>query len=301
MADILMRLGSVALVSTGPMDEALERLGYPADMALPMLNLTEPESVCELLNTYALSGAQCVLTNTMGATSSLLAHEGFAAYVAQVNSDGVKLAREADFTHVLACMGPCGITVEPGSGQAWLQRQSPVLDDALVAGDAPTGFASAVENYAEQAAALASGMPDAFFLHSFTDLDDIIAAVSSCRLTCDLPIIACIPCASAPLSCDIVAKAARALSRAGVSALGCYGFDLDLTLECLGVLRHEAPSLPLAAYVKVNAAPRVSPDACAIDAMRLVDAGACLVGFCGDATPACAGAAYAAVGGKQIS
>ncbi len=306
MADIELRLGNDVLVVQGALGTMFEAQGFGSwdETCYPFLNLTEPETVEDLHRRYLAAGADCAVTNTFMATSSRLAPFGLLPYTEEINRAGVRLARGVGFQHVLAAMGPCGVEVEPGGGSAALASQD-APDGSLPDQVCTPGYGAAVELYAEQAAALACEAPDAILLETFTDLDDALAAIEGVRRACDLPVLACmsfVPGGPDP------AEAARALVRAGAAAVGCNCMGVDETVAAVEAMR---PAVDVALVARPSAGiPAVEPDGTvrhplgpdgfAEAAVRLVRAGANIVGSCCGSTPACTGAVYAAVGGVGL-
>ena len=316
MPDIMERAGSDVLVVQGAVGTYLHQKGFEGNTCC--LNLEEPDAVEQMHELYRLAGADCAVTNTFLATSAQLAGEGLAGQTAAVNMEGVRLARQAGFPHVLAAMGPCGVAVELGSGLAALEaRLNPgEAADAASAQTPAVGYATAREQYLEQASALAAAAPDAILLQTFTSLDDALAALDAAHQACDLPVFACmtfvaetgadaVPGAAAA---HVPAECARVLERAGAAAVGCNCMPPAETLAAVGEMR-AACKLPLVALPSAGTPrelPRrglvwpVGPDDFAEAATRLVAAGASLVGSCCGSTPACTGAIYAAVGGCPV-
>lgn len=306
MADIELRLGHDVLVVQGAMGTMLaaEGFGSAEDTCYPFLNLTEPETVEDLHRRYLSAGADCAVTNTFLATSSRLARFGLEGCTDQINVEGVRLARGLGFQHVLASVGPCGVPVEPGSGAAALRAAQ--ADEPASAGGSAPGYAAAVEEYAEQVAALASAGPDAILLETFADVDDALAALEAAHRACDLPVLVSLVFAGdAPAD---PAEAARLLASAGAAAVGCNCMDVASTLSCVQAMR-SATDLPLIARPSAGLPVRradgalqwpAGPDDFADAAVQLVRAGATLVGSCCGSTPACTGAVFASVGGIQL-
>lgn len=311
VADIALRLGKDVLVTQGPMGTQLMAQGFDYDTPLPLLNVTEPEAIEELHRLYRAAGADCAITNTFMATSANLARFGLSGAVADINEAGVRIARAQGFPHVLASVGPCGVEVEAGSGLAALRgAQAESQDGARVAGNPPVGYSSAVELYAEQMAALASGDPDALLLETFTSLDDLLAAVEAARRTCDAPVIASMAFldSTAGTAQASPEEAARALAQAGVAAVGCNCMGVDACVDTIERMR-AACDLPLIARPSAGK-PVASPDGSlrwplgprdfADASVRLLKAGARIIGCCCGGTPAATGAIYATVGGLQM-
>lgn len=291
MADIELRLGRDMLVVQGAMGTMLEAQGFgpAAETCYPFLNLEEPETVEQLHRSYLAAGADCAVTNTFLATSSRLARFGLEGCVDQINAAGVRLARGVGFQHVLASVGPCGVEVETGGGAS-----SP-------------GFGAAMEQYAEQVAALASAGPDAILLETFTSTDDALAALEASRRVCGLPVLACMFFTGRPGGPD-PAEAARALALAGAAAVGCNCMGVEETLAAVSAMK-AAVGVPIIARPSAGVPSRtasgqlrwpIGPDGFFDAAGRLLEAGATLIGSCCGSTPACTGAIYAAVGGTQL-
>lgn len=300
MADIELRLGKDVLTVQGAMGTMLEAQGFgPAgETCYPFLNLEEPETVEQLHRAYLAAGADCAVTNTFLATSSRLARFGLEGCAAQINEAGVRIARGVGFQHVLASVGPCGVEVERGSGRAALAG-APV-------GPAEAGYGAALEQYAEQVAALASAGPDAILLETFTSLDDALAALDAARRSCGLPVIACMAFAGRPG--EGPAEAARALAEAGAAAVGCNCMGVAETLAAVAAMR-AAADVPIVARPSAGTPVRaasgrlvwpVGPDGFYDAATRLLAAGASVIGSCCGSTPACTGAVFAAVGGARV-
>lgn len=309
MADIALRLNEDVLVVQGPLGTAFAAQGFGEadDACYPFLNLTEPETVEDLHRRYLAAGADCAVTNTFMATSSRLAPHGLLAQTQAVNVAGVRLASGLGFQHVLASVGPCGVAVEPGSGLAALRAEHAPADGSCTAQPPAEGYAAAFEQYAEQAAALASAGPDALMLETFTSLDDALAAVAACRRACDLPVFACMAFTGDPAQPD-PADAARALVEAGAAAVGCNCMGVD---ETVAAVERMAAAVDVALVARPSAGVPtraadgslrwpLGPDDFADAALRLVRAGASIVGSCCGATPACTGAIFAAVGDTQV-
>ncbi len=321
MADIMERLGHEVLIIQGVMDEALRAQGFADPLA--QLNLTEPEVVSSAHQLYRIAGADCAITNTAGATSARLAPAGLAGEVAAINEQGVRLAREEEYPHVLARVTPCGVAVEAGSGAcAIVERPAGAAGadapaaprDASLEGQGwQQGFAVAVEQYAEQIAALASAAPDAILLTGFTSADDALAACLASRRVTALPVLASMTVAAGDAVTDeaALAKALVTLARAGVDAVGCDGLAPGTSATVLADVRARV-ALPLFALPLVTPPAADSlrlprgrahdqvADRFAAQCLDLVRAGACAVGSSGGSTPAATGALYAEVGGVAL-
>lgn len=308
MADIELRMEQQVIVVQGAMGTMLLDMGFEG--CLPFLNLTEPETIEELHRRYRAAGADCAVTNAFLATPSRLAEFGLAEHMAQINKVAVRLARRAGFPHVLGSIGPCGLSVEPGSGLAALRAQGIAADEALTSAGEPPIFAAAVEEYAAAAAALSQGKPDGLLLESFVSLDDALAALIGARRATGLPVFVNMTFSTASESATPVdpAFAARTLVKGGAVSVGCNCMDIASSVRAAREMR-SAVDVPLLVRPSAGYPERAAdgsmrwpagPDEFAQGVVELVRAGAYLVGSCCGSTPVCTGAIYAEVGGLEI-
>jgi len=152
MSRVLERLSTgPPIVADGGMG-ALIAAAAPKALRVPEeANLVAPETVVSVHVSYIQAGAELIETNTFGANRAKLEARGLGDDVERINSEGVKLAREA----------------REVSGR-----------DVLIAGSlGPLGEGAAVPDraaaYAEQAGALAARGVDLFMVETFYDLDDL--------------------------------------------------------------------------------------------------------------------------------
>ncbi|MEO9175549.1 MAG: homocysteine S-methyltransferase family protein [Gaiellales bacterium] len=162
-AELLSR--PVPALADGAMGTMLFEYGLSFGEAPETWNLLHPELVRKVHRGYLEAGSQIVLTNTFGGNRSRLAMHNLEDRVPELNRTAAVLARQE---------------VEQGG---W---------DALVAGDiGPTGeifaplgtleFEDAVEIFAEQAAALAGGGVDLFWVETLAAIEEGDAALEGIR------------------------------------------------------------------------------------------------------------------------
>lgn len=172
---LLERLTRGPILADGAMGTMLYARGVSFDRSFDELNLSNPGLVQEIHREYIRAGAEVIETNTFGANRIKLAHHGLESKVRDINLRGVKLAREAreisgETTFVLGAIGPIGQLVE-SLGQV--------------------SYADARIAFREQVEALLEGGADGIILETFSDLQELVAAIGATRdVTHDLPLIA---------------------------------------------------------------------------------------------------------------
>jgi homocysteine S-methyltransferase len=173
--DALVRqLGQRVLVCDGAMGTMLHAAGAALDRSLPELNLSDPDLVATIHESYLSAGADVIQANTFGANRCWLGDHGLSAKVNEINRAGVRIARSAQQR--------CG-------------------RDVLVAGSVSpavtgpqrrrVGSAERMDVIREQVQALVLGQGiDILILETFGYLDELVEAVSVASDAADVPIIA---------------------------------------------------------------------------------------------------------------
>jgi homocysteine S-methyltransferase len=170
--DFNQRLRDSILVADGAMGSMLYELVGP-QRAFDELNVTQPEAVFRVHQSYIEAGAQLIETNTFGANRYKLAQAGLADQVIRINHRGVKVAREAREAGarevlIAGSIGPLGAS----------KQVSPLPEDEVRA------------IFREQAQALEERGVDLFVLETFPDLEEMLLALEAVRAFSNLPIIA---------------------------------------------------------------------------------------------------------------
>jgi 5-methyltetrahydrofolate--homocysteine methyltransferase len=135
-----------------------------------LLNLTQPEIVRSVHDSYFAAGADITTTNTFTATSIGQADYGLEDAVYEMNVEGARIAREAagPDRFVAGSVGPLNITLS----------LSPRVDDP---GYRTHTFDQVVETYAEQIRGLAEGGADMLLIETIFDTLNAKAAIVAAR------------------------------------------------------------------------------------------------------------------------
>lgn len=302
-------------VADGATATQLRARGYPQREVAEKANLDAPQLVAALVREYAEAGAQFVLTNTFSANQMMLERRGAALNVAEVNHAAVRIAvdtRAAILAERAASRatqresGAAGNTAAANAGSA--NRRSGAAtaiggDELWIVGSiGPSGrilsvreatTEAAERNFAEQAAALIEGGVDAIALETFSELDEILAALRGVRSAGAIPIIAAMSFDSGPQRTQTMmgqdaAACAKALDEAGADLVGCNcGAGIAEALPAVVAVRN-ATERPIWVKPSVglpeleNGVPhyRITPEEFIEPVPTLLDAGVDIIGGC---------------------
>jgi methionine synthase I (cobalamin-dependent)/5,10-methylenetetrahydrofolate reductase len=288
MTAIVAELAARILICDGATGTMLHSAGNAIDSALPELNLSRPELVGTIHQSYIDAGVDIVQTNTFGASRHRLGgylsggHVG-AATVAEINSAGVRIARAA------GAEAAREVFVAGSVSPAVTARTRPRISPA-----------ERVQAIAEQTQSLADAGADLLILETFGYLDELEEAVRVAAET-GLPVVAQATFAEdgRTLSGETPDLVARRLSELPVIAIGTNcTLGPQHTLIIVEQLRR-ATSLPLTAQPNAGRPQRtgdgtfeyrIDGDYLARYARRYVEAGASVVGGCCGTTPTHLGA-----------
>lgn len=272
------------LVCDGAMGTELMAAGLEAGGCGEAWNLTHPERILDIHRRYAQAGADCLITNTFGASRLMLERHGHAGDLAAINRESVQLAREAfegRDGYVLGDVGPLGAILEPY-------------------GELPVERARAA--YEEQAAALVEAGADAIILETMTSLDEIGVAIDAARA-------AGAPCVIASLAYDLSADqtfhvtmmgvlpgpAAAFLEERGAHVVGLNcgtGIDMAAVATVVRAYREHCslptigqPNAGLPVLERGRAVYKQTPAEMAAGVPAVLEAGANIVGSCCGSTP----------------
>jgi homocysteine S-methyltransferase len=279
MTDFAAALAQAVLVCDGAMGTMLHAAGNSLDRALPELNLSNPDLVTTVHESYLAAGVDIIQTNTFGASRLRLAEHGSARPVRDINVAGVQIARQA------AARAGRPSFVAGSVSPAVTARQRPRV--------AAAERAAAIR---EQVEALAEGGVDLLILETFGYLNELIEAVTTASAVTGVPIVAQATFTQdgCTLGGETAHEVASALSGLPITALGTNcTLGPQHTLTVVGELRRYS-SLPVSAQPNAGLPHRVhggrfeyhiDGDYFARYARRYVEAGATLVGGCCGTTP----------------
>ena len=158
------------LICDGAMGTMLYTKGVFISRCFDELNISNPQLVRDVHADYAAAGADILETNTFGANRTKLMTHGLAEQTREINVQGARIAREVagKDLFVAGAIGPLGIRIEPW-GKVAIEEAQAV--------------------FREQAQALLDGGVDAFILETFSDLNEVLAAIRAVRDVSKLPLI----------------------------------------------------------------------------------------------------------------
>ncbi len=249
---------------------AVPRLRCPEEA-----NLRSPQSVVDLHLGFIRAGAELIETNTFGANRRKLAGHFLEQELEQINSAGVKLARDARevsgrTVYIAGSIGPLG---DVGDAE----------DERLGA-------------FAEQAAVLEGRGVDLFMVETFYDLAELEQAIEAVRSVSSLPIVALLTFdEDAETLAGVAARtAADRLRELDVAAMGAnHGAGLQAALVAIEQMGGDGP--PLAVLPNLGLAslaggrvifPHATPEYFAEFAAQARNLGAGIIGGCCGTTPA---------------
>ena len=263
-------------VFDGAMGTMLYAKGFFLNVCYDELVIKQPKLVQEVHAEYVRAGAEILETNTFGANPLKLGSYGLADDTEKINQTAAELARAAagGRASVVGAIGPLGIRIEPFGH---------------------TSRAEAEALFARQIKGLLAGGVDGFILETFSDLDEIHAALAAVRATSDLPAVCQMTIGTDGLTyfgTDPETFAKR-LTEWGADVIG-----VNCSVGPAGVLDAvekmvKATDRPIAGQPNAGL-PRdvgdrkiylASPEYMASYAKRMIEAGARFVGGCCGSTP----------------
>lgn len=281
---LLETIAQRRLVCDGAMGTQLMLAGLEQGASGEAWNLSHPDRVTEIQRRYVDAGADCIISNTFGASRLMLERHGVADDVVAINQAAVRIAREAFGDRegfVLGDMGPLGAILEPY-------------------GELP--YDDAVAHLTEQAEALVAAGADALIIETQTGLEEIGAGIEAA-------LAANAPCVIASLAYDLSMDGTFYKTMMGVSpedaaefveekgahmvALNCgTGMDMagaasvaELYAETTDLPIMIQPNAGLPVLENMKAVYKQPPEETAAKVPEALAAGAMIIGSCCGSTP----------------
>lgn len=289
--DISLRFHKDMLVLSSPVAAVLERFGVDTTRDMEFTTLFEPDTLEKAYELEAMSGAQCIVTNTAALTPARLAHVRMEERAEELARTAMGIVAALKPQHILVEIGPCGLPLDPDSKASLMEHR---------------------DQYARTAQLFAECELDAFFLNGFTTCTDLKCALMGIRKVSDAPVFASVNVrADATLACgangpsETLEEVASVMVEYGAQVMG-FATAAPIDAACGFVTRMRkstegATPLPVLAQLVVDeeAGSYADPDAMVECAAALRAAGAQFLRAAGDATPAYAGALAAATLGTD--
>jgi 5-methyltetrahydrofolate--homocysteine methyltransferase len=269
------------LVSDGAWGTFLHAEGLKPGECPEEWNLSHRANVLSIARSYADAGADCIETNSFGASRFKLAHYGLDRKAAEINRAAAEISREAagDDRIVLGSIGPTGLF--------------------LITGDVTEeDFEDA---FREQAVALEKGGADAACIETMSAVDEALAALRAVKANTDLEAVCTFTFERAAdgsyrsMAGVTPAAMAEAMIGAGADVIGTNcGNGMAGMVDIVREIRSVDRAVPILVHANAGK-PEVrggrtvfpeTPEDMARIAPELVRAGACVVGGCCGTTPA---------------
>jgi methionine synthase / methylenetetrahydrofolate reductase(NADPH) len=281
LADIISARPALA---DGAMGTVLYARGIFINRCYDELNISDPGLILSIHEEYLQAGADILETNTFGANRFRLARHGLTGKVAEINTAGARLAREAvahlkekqaGVAWVAGAIGPLGVHLEPLG---------------------PTSLAEAREAFKEQIRALAAASVDMLIVETMPALNEAHEAIQAAREAApdlSLLVMVTVDDESSCLDGSSPAQAAALLTEWGADAIGVNcSTGPAAVLTAIEAMR-AATALPIAAMPNAGMPRAVegrniylcSPEYMASFARKAIRAGAQFVGGCCGTTP----------------
>lgn len=275
----LLQSGKPILLD-GAMGTMLMDAGMEAGESPEEWNVLHPDLVRKIHRDYIQAGSQIILTNSFGGSSIRLETHGLAERVVELNrAAGANARAEADGAAqtvlVAGSIGPTGQLMEP------LGTMS---------------VAQAEQSFADQAAGLAAGGVDLFWIETMSALEEAKAAIAGVRSVSDLPIAVTMSFDSHGRTMMGVSPedAVGELQTLDIQLLGANcGTGSDELIEAIQAIQAADPKLPIIAKANSGLPKMVgteivydgSPEVMAAYTTKVWKEGARLIGGCCGSTP----------------
>ena len=276
------------LVADGATGTNLQQRGLPVGTAPDEWVFDNPKAVLQLHKDFVAAGSNLILTNTFGGTNLRMKGTRHEGQTVELNQRAAELARqiaEPNGVFVAGSLGPVGGLLKPYG---------------------PYNMEEVQAAYTEQAEALTAGGVDLLVIETQFSLEEALAAFAGARRVSHLPIVVSFSYDSGVRTMMGVkpSQVVAAFKAKGVAALGANcGKSLEFMEQVVAEMAAAQPGVPI--WAKPNAGMPIpgtapaqydtTPEQMGQAALRLVQAGAQIVGGCCGSSPEHIAAIVAAV------
>ena len=267
------------LVSDGAWGTFLQKKGLQPGECPELWNLTKPDEVLEIAQSYVDAGADMIETNSFGGTIFKLKYYGLESKVYEINKAAAQISRKAaSDKFVLGSVGPTGKILMMGE----------VSEKELY------------EAFKEQCIALEEGGVNAIMIETMTDLDEARLAVraakenTNCEVFCTMTFEKTVDGEFRSMMGVSPTEMVQTLVNGGVDLIGanCGNGIADMIgiVKEIRSINNEIPIL-----IHANAGMPVykdgetvfpeTPDEMSSRVLEIIDAGANIIGGCCGTTP----------------
>jgi 5-methyltetrahydrofolate--homocysteine methyltransferase len=274
--DIEALLRERLLIMDGAMGTMLQQSGMMPGQCPELFGVEHPHVLTEIHRQYLEAGADIIETNTFGGNCFKLAEYGLADRVEEINSEAVRLARQATRGRALVagCVGPTGKLLAPMGN---------------------VNFDDLYNAFREQVTALERAGADLISIETMSDIGEMRAALIAARQCSRLPVIAHLTFETGgrtvmgtdPITALIIMDALQPLA----IGANCSGGAQDLLPIIQTMAKYTRnflsvePNAGLPCLMEGKTVFPDTPEEMAEYALRLRDAGANIIGGCCGTTP----------------
>jgi 5-methyltetrahydrofolate--homocysteine methyltransferase len=156
------------IISDGAWGTELMKIGFKEGCP-EIWNLTHPEEVKKIAQSYIEAGSEIIMTNTFGGSFLKLKKYNLESQIIEINKIGVEISRAvANKSLVFASMGPTGEFLSP---------VGEITEKEMI------------ENFIGQVKGFIQGKADGIVLETMSDINEVQCAIKAIRELSEMPVI----------------------------------------------------------------------------------------------------------------